>query len=301
MYRIPLFSLVLGIFAFTHFCITCMWFLYSLLAAAFYALVWILARVSRGIPSTVVTAAQFIPGPFLLFAATQTVDYPWGEWWWRAYLIFPFVLDPFFMWAMTKALHRIEVTTVKPLFGISSITALLVATLFFGERISMFGALGVGIVTVGLLCLYHDHLKIWKRWSPWVVLLSAMFFGANAAVVAEVLERFPHIFAMLALSFTGIFTALFPFAIRDLRSTPWTRRTLLILSVILLANVSQDVFTYLGLSLGPSPYVIAVKRMSILFTALIGYVLLKERDQSLSRLFLSSGVVVAGLMMMTLS
>jgi len=277
-----------------------MWLPYALLAAVFYALVWILARVSRGIPSTVVTAAQFIPGPFLLLITTQAVDYPWGEWWWQAYLVFPFVLDPFFMWAMTKALHRIEVTTVKPLFGISSISALLVAMLFFGRRISAPGMLGVGVVTAGLFCLFHDHLHIWKRWSPWVVLLSAIFFGGNAAVVAEILERFPHIFALLALSFTGILSGMFPFALRDLRNTPWTRRTLLILSVILLANVGQDVFTFLGLSLGPSPYVIAVKRMSILFTTILGYVFLKERNHSLPQLLLASGLVVAGIVLLTL-
>jgi uncharacterized membrane protein len=277
-----------------------MWFLSALLAATFYALVWILARVSRGIPSAVVTAAQFIIGPLLLLSAVQTVDYPWGEWWFHSYLLFPFILDPFFMWAMTKALHRIEVTTVKPLFGISSITALVVAVLFFGRTISPIGALGIGIVTIGLFSLYHGRLAIWKRWSPWIVLLSAIFFGVNAAVVAEVLERFPHIFALLALSFTGIFMGLLPFAIRDLRNTPWNGRTLAILSTILLANVGQDAFTYLGLSLGPSPYVIAVKRLSILFTALIGYVFLKERDQSLPRLLFACVLVIFGLVFITI-
>lgn len=105
-----------------------MWFFLSLLGALLYSLLWVFARMSRGVPSTVVTAAEFVTAPLLLAVALRTVDYPWGETWFRAYLIFPFLLTSFFMWLATFALHRAEVTILKPLFGLSSVVTLGVVT-----------------------------------------------------------------------------------------------------------------------------------------------------------------------------
>ena len=71
-------------------------------------------------------------------------------------------------------------------------------------------------------------------------------------------------------------------------------RTVAILAGLLLAFLVQEFTTLLALTLGPSPYVIAVKRTSVLLTAVVGYAFLREREQSLEKLLLASGLVVAG-------
>lgn len=276
-----------------------MWFTYALLSAVFYALLWVFVRMSKGIPSTVVTAVEFIPGPFLFLYFLTQVDYPWGETWWQLYLIFPFVLIPFFVWAMTYALHRIEVTSVMPLFGLSSIATLFVAASFFGEQVTTTGIAGIAIITAGLFCLYGGRWEIWRQKGPWIVLAGAIFFGVNAAIAAKVLHKFPHIFALLAVIFTGAFIGNAPFALRDLKHVRWSSRVLLILIAIVCANVAHDIFTLIAFTHGPSSYVIAIKRTSILFTAVIGYVFLKERGQPLMRLLLASGLVVGGVVLLT--
>ncbi len=277
-----------------------MWFPYALLSAFFYALLWVLTRASRGMPSGVVTAVQFIVGPFLLLYVARTVDYPWGEWWWRAYLLLPLCILPLTAWAMTHALHTTEVTLVKPLFGLSSIATLLVSSLFFGEQVTWWGVGGILFITLGLFSLYHERWEAWRRAGPWMVLIGAIIFGTNAAITAAVLSRFPHVLAISALMMTGSFTVNAAFAGRSWCKVQWSWRNTLILLGLIVALLGQDLLTLYALTLGPSSYVIAVKRTSVLLTAVLGYVFLHERDQSLSRLLLSAGLVVAGVVGLTL-
>ena len=272
-----------------------MWFLYAFLAAVFYALLWIFGRASRGIPNGVVTSMQFIAGPFLLLFISATVDYPWDAWWWRAYLIFPFLINPFVSRMLTAAVHGTEVTLVKPLFGLSSFVTLLVAALFFGEEFSSGGILGVILTTIGLFVLYHERWNAWRERGPWMVLAGAIIFGANAAIVAAVLHLFPEPWALIGLSMTASLIVNAVVSLRTWKNVEWSSRTLFIVLSMATVLLVQEYFTAAALLAGPSAYVVSVKRTSVLITAILGYLFLRERDQSLPRLLLASGLVVAGI------
>ena len=69
---------------------------------------------------------------------------------------------------------------------------------------------------------------------------------------------------------------------------------------LIVSCTGQDLVTMYAFGFGPSSYVIAVKRTSVLLTALLGYFFLQERDQSLPRLLFSAGLVVAGVAALTL-
>lgn len=277
-----------------------MWFPFALLSAFFYAALWVLARMSRGMPSTVVTALQFVFGPPLLFYTATRIEYPWHEPWWQLYLLLPLLILPLTAWAMTSALHTTEVTLVKPLFGLSSIATLFVSSSFFGETFSRWGLLGILLITLGLLLLYHERWEAWKSVGPWMVLTGAVIFGVNAAVVAEVVSRFPHVIALSALVMTTTFAANALGAGTLWRKMRWSRRNLLILLALAVACFGQDVITLYALTLGPSAYVIAVKRTSVLIVALLGYFFLHEREQSLWKLLLASALVVLGVSILLL-
>jgi uncharacterized membrane protein len=277
-----------------------MWFVFAVGSACFYSMLWIIGRMSRGIPTVVVTASQYAYGPILLFFVYNTVEYPWDQTWWWFFLILPFCIVPLMGWAMTYVLHHTEVTVIKPLFGLSSISTLIVASVFFGETVTAYGVAGIFLIVFGLLMLYHGRWEIWKQNGPWISLFGAFVFGANGAVIGAVLGRFPFIFALSGIAMTGHFLVTGIPATTKLKDVQWNKRTFLILLAIMTAMFGQDIFTLMALSLGPSPYVVAVKRTSILLTAVIGYVFLHERDQSLKRLLLSSGLVVLGVMLLTL-
>ena len=277
-----------------------MWFVFALLSAVFFTLLWVLARMSRGLPSAVVTAMEFLLGPFLLLSVAREIDYPWGETWWQWYLILPFLIAPLMFWALTYALQRTEVTLVKPLFGLSGLTTLFVASLFFGERVSILGVFGILLTVLGIFFLYQGRWEIWKHSGPWIVLAGAVIFGAAGAVIAAVLVRFPHVLALAALAMTASFVVNAVLAGRSWTRVSLNRRTVAILLGLVIAGIGHDLTTLYAFTLGPSPYVIAVKRTSILLTAIVGYVFLGERNQSLQRLLLSAVLVVAGVAFLTL-
>jgi drug/metabolite transporter (DMT)-like permease len=276
-----------------------MWFFPALVSAVFYSMLWVLARMSRGLPSSVVTWVQFMYGPVILYFASMHVDFPWGEIWWWAYLTIPFGFLPAYAWAMTYSLHRTQVTLLQPLFGLSSIATLIIASGFFGERVAPLGVFGILFVTGGLLSLYHGRWGVWKSRGPWIALVGAFVFGSNAAIVAGVLKEFPHIYALSGIIITGHLLFCSIPAVPRLKKVVWSRRTLLIFFFLGVAMIGQDLTSLYAFTLGPSSYVIAVKRTSMLLTAVIGYVFLKERDQSLPRLMIASGLVVAGVVMLT--
>lgn len=271
-----------------------MWFPLALLSALAFSALWILARMSRGMPSSVVTAVQFVAAPFLLVYASSTIDYPWGAAWWQAYLVFPLLLIPLTQWAMTYAVHRTEVTLLKPLFGISSIVTLAVAVFLFGERVSPRGILGLLLITAGLLCLYTGRWSVWGHRGPWIALTGAIVFGINAAIVHAVLSRFPSVLGIAAMAMTGSLIINAIPAAPALRRVRWTVGNVAIMGGLLIAFLIQDLGTITAFQFGPSSYVIAVKRTSILLTAIVGYLFLGERDQSLPRLLLACSLVVAG-------
>ncbi len=278
-----------------------MWFPFALLAAIGYSALWVLGRESRGMPASVATAVQFVAAPFVLLYAARSVDYPWGQSWWQAYLIFPFLLVPLMQWAMTHAVHRTEVTLLKPLFGISNIAALIVGVFLFGERVPPYGVLGVLLTTVGLLSLYHGRWSAWRSRGLWMGLGGAIFFGINIAVIGAVLARFPSVIGIVALAMTGSLTINSIPAIPALRRVSWSGKTVAITIGLIVAYLVQEFASLIALTLGPSSYVVAVKRTSILLTAVLGYGCLRERDQSLPRLLIASGLVVAGVAALVLS
>ena len=276
-----------------------MWFLAALLSALFYALLWIFARMSRGIPVSVVVMIQHAFGPVLLLFAARTVDFPWGETWFRWYLLLPFVILPISLWSITYALHRTEVTIVKPLFGLSSIATLLIAVGFFGESVTEWGILGILVITLGLFCLYHGRWESWKRSGPWIALCVSIVFGVNVAILSKVLSRFPHILAISGLVMTSVFFLSSFVAIPALSRVSSTKRNISLLAAMALSVVAMDLFTLYAITLGPSSYVVSVKRTSVLMVAIMGYVFLRERDQSLMRLLIASGLVVLGVVFLT--
>jgi len=129
----------------------------------------------------------------------------------------------------------------------------------------------------------------------WLSILAVIFMGANASVLKEVIEVFPHPIAILAIGETGAFIFLTSLSARkDWKTIRWTKRNILLVSTFSTIVFVQAILIFFALALGPAPHIIAIKRTSILLAALGGYFIFKENNQSLIRLVMSCVVVVAG-------
>ncbi|MBU0767286.1 EamA family transporter [Patescibacteria group bacterium] len=277
-----------------------MWFAYALTSAVLYASLWLFARASRGTPTSVVAASANILGPVVLIISLRNIDFPWDESWWYWYLPIPTVILPIMMWLMTASSQRSDVTIIKPLSALSTITTFLFSVFVFSEQFSLKGILGLSVITAGLLILYHGQWSKWKNIWPWIILICVLLLGINVSILSKVLTFFPHPFAIIGLGMTSTLIWNSLFAKRAWSQTHFTRSLLLLLGAFAIAVFSQDIVTLIALTMAPAPYVVAIKRTSILLASLGGYFLFKEKDQSLSRLIISSCIVIVGVVLLNI-
>lgn len=277
-----------------------MWLFYALLSAILYSSLWIFARASKGTPTSVVVASSNILGPLVLVIATRNIDFPWNESWWYLYLPIPILILPIMMWLMTAASQHSDVTIIKPLSALSTATTLLFSTFVFAERFEPKGILGLTIITIGLLLLYHGQWRKWKNIWPWVILICVLLLGFNVAILSKVMSLFPHPFAISGLVMTSTLIWNSLIARRSWSQARFTRPLIFLLIAFAIAIFLQDIVTLIALTMAPAPYVIAVKRTSILLASLGGYFLFHEKDQSLPRLIISSCVVIIGVVLLNI-
>ncbi len=277
-----------------------MWIAIALLSAVFYSALWVLARLSRGIPSAVINMAQYLPGPLLLWYFWPVAELPWGHPYWVPFLVLEGLCVPLLLWAMTFASQRIEVSAINPLAALSSVSALFISWLLLHDDISTVGAVGILIVTVGLLLLYRGRWSIWRTPYPWIVLGGVLFFGLTLSVGREVMREFNEPFFLSGLFMTmGLVTTAMP-AWQSRAGVVCNRRTLWIIAAMSASMAIQDVSTFAALSLAPAAYVGSIKRLGIIVVSLIGYFCLRERVLPLWQLLLATSIVTLGSVLVTL-
>lgn len=272
----------------------CMWIVVTLLSATLYASLWLFARASNGISSRVVTAAQAALGPIALAYGFVRHPMPWHEPIWQLYIVYDCLVIPFVLLLMTYAAQRVEVSVIKPLSGLSGLCSLLFAIIFFGEEFTAWGVAGVLITTAGLAVLYHGRWSVWRTPYPWMVLLGIVLFSIAALLAGMALTVYPHPITVSGLYLSAAFVVNGVLAGPQWKRTQWTRSTIVLLAAFAVASMAQEVLTMLAFQMAPVPYVLSVKRTSIILAAVAGYVWLKERDQPLWQLLLAAVLVVAG-------
>jgi len=277
-----------------------MWFPLALGSAILYGSMWLFARGSKGMPSGVVTAMTSAWAPFLLIYFTMNNDFPWHQTWWWYYTIWAFLIIPVLLKLLTIACQRTQVTVVNPLSSLSTFATLLTSALIFAKSFETIHIAGMFVITFGLFVLYHGNWNAWKKPWPWIVLFGVLLLGANVAIIKEVLIRFPEPLMIIAFVGTGNFIHNSILAGKTWTNMRWDKNVIIFLVSFALVNLTQDIMTLLAVSLGPAPHVVAVKRTSILFAAIGGYFIFKEKDQSLIRLMVSCGIVVGGVILLNL-
>ncbi len=269
------------------------WFFLSLFAAFTYSFVWLLVRATKGLPSSVVTTIQFIVGPILLFFSIGSVTFPWSEPVWYWYLLSSCIIPPLSV-ALNYCSQRTDVTLIKPLSGLSSISATLLPIFLFHTSFPLTGLLGVAIGTIGFFILYHARWDSWKKPYPWIVLITMLVFGINAAIVGMTLAVFPHPFILCFVSHALICLFSLGSSVRHWKGISWNIRYIGVLAALATVTILQEFATNAALTMAPAGYMISVKRTSIIFASLGGYFFFQERSIPLRRLLTATIIVVAG-------
>jgi drug/metabolite transporter (DMT)-like permease len=219
------------------------------------------------------------------------------------------ILHAFYFWFIGTAYERGDLSLVYPLArGSGPLFVPILAVLLLNEQLSITGVLGITFVIVGIFSIHLRSFSVQSMLEPFFALrggasLWALCTGATIAgysLVDKIGVNIVHPPVYIYLMFVIALLLLSPYVFVKERSDlkkEWNINKLQILIVGFL-----DLFTYLmilfALQISKVSYVAAVREVSIVFSALIGIMLLQEKNASqklLGAVLISLGVVLIGL------
>lgn len=219
------------------------------------------------------------------------------------------IFHAFYFWFMGGAYERGDLSLVYPLArGSGPLFVPILAVLLLNEQLSISGVLGIALVIVGIFSIHLRSFSIQSILEPFLALrggasLWALCTGATIAgysLVDKIGVTLVHppvyIYLMFVITLLLLSPCVFFKARLDLKKE-WDINKTKILMVGFL-----DLFTYLmilfALQISKVSYVAAVREVSIVFSALMGIILLQEKNapQKLTGAgLISMGVVLIGL------
>ncbi len=212
------------------------------------------------------------------------------------FVIGTIVLHALYFFTLGRAYGSGDFSLVYPIArGLGVALVPVFALLFFEERLSPLGALGVALVTVGILCL-HWGPGAWRRaalgsgtgWALATGVLIASYSLLDKAGVARL-----HPVAYIWLMEVGALALLTPVVLarQEALGREWraSRSTIALAALMTPTGYLLVLFAF---QLSKTGYVVAAREMSIVLSAVIGSVWMKEGE--LGRRLAAAAVVLAG-------
>ncbi len=219
------------------------------------------------------------------------------------------IFHALYFWFMGGAYERGDLSLVYPLSrGSGPLFVPILAVLLLNEQLSLSGVSGIILVIVGIFSIHLRSFSFQSVLEPFLAMrggasLWALCTGATIAgysIVDKVGVNLVYPPVYIYLMFVITFLLLSPYVFvkerLDLKKE-WDINKIKILVVGFL-----DLFTYLlilfALQISKVSYVAAVREVSIVFSALIGIILLQEKNapqKLLGAVLISLGVVLIGL------
>jgi drug/metabolite transporter (DMT)-like permease len=229
-------------------------------------------------------------------------DLPLAFWGWIAVLI-PLELAAMLLYMAAIRDHPLSLTL--PYLAFTPVLIVGVAWLLLGERVSAQGGVGIALVVAGAWLLNGEHAQArdWRSWARplqailWepgsrMMLGVAVIYSVTATLGKAAMAYMPpedfgaFYFAALGLTVILIFAVPRPGTLGRLARRP--------LPVLLVGGLmGLMVYThFLALAQVEVAYMVAVKRLSLLFGILYGALLFRERD--MARRLPAGGLMVLG-------
>ena len=224
--------------------------------------------------------------PFLLicfpFISIPKLD---SVFWWVVVILVP--LDTFAFYLYMKAIKVSPLSLSIPFLSFTPVFMILTGFLVLDEVPSGFGIVGIGLVVIGSYMLHAGELRhgylapvraIFKEPGSVLMLIVAVMYSLMAVLGKKAIQHSsPLFFGVFFLAALNLVTLIsFPLFGKIQWGTLLRMRTKgLWVGLMLYLHV---VFHALAISMVKAVYMISVKRMSILFSVLYGWLLFKESD-----------------------
>jgi len=279
-----------------------MWYFISLLSGFFFATADAVSKkVSRKIPAVVlawIREAYALPFllPILLFIETPALD----KTFWLA-IIFLVLMDMLTTFLYMRAIQIAPLSLTIPYLGLTPIFLLIIPKLFIGETLSLLGIIGVVLVSIGTYTLQIDRAKH-GFWQPWLAIFKNR--GSLYMLIVAFCYAFTSTLGKVAIQHSSplFFTVLY-FVLLTVGFLPiilWISRGDYRVMVryprayfgIGISMAIMAASHFIAISMIQVAYMISIKRLSLLFAILYGWILFKETN--IRERILGGVIIIAG-------
>jgi len=203
-----------------------------------------------------------------------------------------------------RVLKTCHLSLCIPFLAFTPVFMILTGWLILGEALGLAGWAGLGLIAAGSYILGLGSLRF-TWWEPLaalarepgarLMLMVAALYSLTAALgKLAILHSAPAFFGVFyPMVFSGILVAGYPLSrAREARALSARTKWGLLLGLAMTGSIMCHVF---GMALAPAAYLIGVKRLSILFSVILGGLLLRERPilpRILAAVLMVAGVVL---------
>ena len=263
------------------------WFFLSLAAALSIAARDVSIKSYKDLqPREIAALELFWALPALIIGCVFVETTPLDQtFWWTFILSIPINIMAYVLYLNAIKISPISLSV--PFLAFTPIFMILTGFWVLGETINLWGGFGTGLIVIGSYILHFkkNQLNFSAPFSAfihekgsWYMLIVAVLF-AFAAVIGKkaILHSSPLFFSY---SFFLVFNVLILMGLFVRGKNNWQKIIRnspkgLWLGSLLMIHIS---FHGLAISISTAVYMVAVKRSSILFSVLLSWLILKERD-----------------------
>lgn len=208
----------------------------------------------------------------------------------------------------TKALKVSPISLTMPFLALTPLFLIAMSYLILGERVSLQGGIGIllmamGSYTLNLHKIRHAILEpvkaIFREKGSVMIIIVAFIFSITSSLGKMAIEHSSPIFfgSFYFILVTLLFT---PIALGKHRGRiSLSKKDIIPLTSIGITYAMMIIFHMLAMSLTNVAYMISIKRTSLLFSILYGYVLFKE--EKIAEKTLGSIIMFIGFLMIVLN
>jgi uncharacterized membrane protein len=193
-------------------------------------------------------------------------------------------------YTLLSALRRAPLSLVLPLLAFTPVFTVLTSAAVVGDRVSAEGFLGIGLVTAGAYLLNADLVSRRLTDPIWALVSSSgarrmLLVAFMWSLTSSLGRRGTLLYGALPFGILDVYGMLALFtAITCLRAVQKTltfnfdRRTCILFLMAGLSMAAMEITHFTAISLAPVPYMISVKRLSLVFGVIIGWIVFGERN-----------------------
>jgi len=278
-----------------------MWFFFSLLSAVSWSLTDTFGKkltqqyqILQTLAYRYIFSIPFL-GIYFLFINIPKID---PRFWITILILLPLELTAAILYL--KAITISPLSLVTPFVAFTPAFLLLTSYIILGETVSMLGAVGILLITIGAYTINFSSKnflipfkKIFKERGIWLMLIVAFIYSITSNL-GKVAMRYSSP-SFMAVFYTTLLGIVFVIMVLIKKQNLKPQKLELSLGAIGFFNAIMMISHMIAIKYVQVAYMIAVKRTSMLFGVFFGYLFFHEKE--IGKRFFSACLMLAGVIL----